>query len=192
MTWNLDSWKTTFAECLPEWRQRMQQAGITSVYSFVSAMALWPVAAAAQAGHWEALAALGSIVATVGSNVVAGRLQYWKDETDAAKQLTAALEIDKPLQAELAMVLGKLNALTQARAVLPETDRYWFDEALQREGSRLGNAIQYTAWLEGAGAMAQGSAATAAGQGSVIIGGSVHGNVNSSSHGELAPLNDCI
>jgi hypothetical protein len=45
MTFTPETWKTTFTERLSHWRQRMQQRGITSVYAFVSAMTLWPVAA---------------------------------------------------------------------------------------------------------------------------------------------------
>ncbi|ETX02515.1 MAG: hypothetical protein ETSY2_35405 [Candidatus Entotheonella gemina] len=101
MTWNPERMKTAFAECLPQWRQRMQQAGVTSVYSFVSAMALWPVAEAAKNGEWAAAAALGSVLASVGGSVLAGRLQNWKDESDGAQQLAADVE-GECLLAELA------------------------------------------------------------------------------------------
>ena len=53
MAFTPETWKTAFTERLSQWRQRMQQGGITSVYAFVSAMTLWPVAAALHGGTWE-------------------------------------------------------------------------------------------------------------------------------------------
>jgi hypothetical protein len=182
MTWNLERMKTAFAERLPQWRQRMQQAGVTSVYSFVSAMALWPVAAAAKNGEWAALAALGSALAGLGGNVLASRLQNWKDEADGAQQLAAAMETDDALQKELAVVIDQLNALNQARQALPEAERSWFDHVLAGERSLVDNAVQYVANLKGSGAIAQGTGAVAAGRGGVAIGGNVYGNVVDSEH----------
>lgn len=177
MTWNLEHMKTAFAERLPQWRQRMQQAGVMSVYSFVSAMALWPVAAAAKNGEWAALAALGSVLASVGGSVLASRLQNWKDEADGAKQLAVDLETDDALQKELAVMLDQLDALNQARHALPEAERDWFDQALAGERSIVDSAVQYVATLKGAGAIAQGTGAVAAGRGGLAIGGNVYGNI---------------
>ncbi|WP_089936072.1 hypothetical protein [Candidatus Entotheonella palauensis] len=177
MTWNPERMKTAFAECLPQWRQRMQQAGVTSVYSFVSAMALWPVAEAAKNGEWAAAAALGSVLASVGGSVLAGRLQNWKDESDGAQQLAADVQTDDALQKELAVVLDQLDALNQARQALPEAERSWFDQALAGERAIVDSAVHYVATLKGSGAIAQGTEAVAAGRGGVAIGGNVYGNV---------------
>lgn len=172
------TWKTAFTERLSQWRQRMQQGGVTSVYAFVSAMVLWPVAAALHGGDVGAVAALGNVLAGVGGNLIANRLQGWKDETDAARQLTAEVATEPALRAELDVVLEKLDAVAQARDALPEADRQWFTDTLRTELARLGNAARYTAQLTGSGAIAQGPGAVAAGQGGIAIGGSVQGNVS--------------
>src|SRR5437763_2430460 len=166
-----DTWKTTFTERLSQWRQRMQQGGVTSVYAFVSAMALWPVAAALHGGDLGAVAALGGVLAGVGSKLLANCLQHWKDETDAAQQLTAEVNKEPQLRDEVDAVLEKLDAVAQARDALPETERQWFTDTLRAELTRLGNAARYTAQLTGSGAIAQGEGAVAAGQGGIAIGG---------------------
>jgi hypothetical protein len=178
MAFTLETWKTAFTERLSQWRQRMQQGGSTSVYAFVSAMALWPVAAALHGGDLGAVAALGGVLAGVGSKLLANYLQHWKDETDAARQLTTEVTREPALQAELDAVLEKFDAVAQARDALPEAEHQWFTETLRTELVLLGNASLYTAQLTGSGAIAQGPGAVAAGQGGVAIGGSVHGNVS--------------
>jgi len=182
-----ETWKTAFTERLSQWRQRMQQGGVTSVYAFVSAMTLWPVAAALHGGDVGAAVALGGVLAGVGGNLIANRLQRWQDETDAARQLTAEVATEPALRAELDAVLEKLDAVAQARDALPEAERQWFTETLRTELTRLGNASRYTAKLTGSGAIAQGPSAVAAGQGGVAIGGSVHGNVSLGSGRERKP-----
>jgi hypothetical protein len=184
MAFTLDTWKTTLTGRLSQWRQRMQRGGITSVYAFVSAMALWPIAAALHGGDVGAAVALGGVFAGVGGNLIANRLQRWKDETDAARQLTAEVATEPELRDEVDAVLEKLDAVAQARDALPEAERQWFTDTLRAELARLGNTARYTAQLTGSGAIAQGEGAVAAGQGGIAIGGSVHGNVNLGSGGE--------
>jgi len=184
MAFTPETWKTAFTERLSHWRQRMQQGGITSVYAFVSAMTLWPVAAALHGGDVAAAVALGGVLAGVGGNLIANRLQRWQDETDAARQLTTEVATEPALRAELDTVLEKLDAVAQAWEALPEAEQQWFAETLRTELTPLGNASRYTAPLTGSGAIAQGSGAVAAGQGGIAIGGSVHGNVSLSSGGE--------
>jgi hypothetical protein len=178
MAFTPETWKTVFTERLSHWRQRMQQGGVTSVYAFVSAMALWPVAAALHGGDVGAAVALGGVLAGVGGNLIANRLQRWQDETDAARHLTAEVATEPALRAELDAVLEKLDAVAQARDALPEAGRQWFTETLHTELIRLGNASRYSAQLTDSGAIAQGPGAVAAGQGGIAIGGSVYGNVS--------------
>jgi hypothetical protein len=119
MIFTFETWKTAFAERLPQWRQRMQGLGITSMYTFISAMALWPVAAAAKAGDWQALTALGGVLAGVGGNLLANRLQGWKDEADAARHITTSVSTEPALKAEVDAVLTSLEAFPRAREALP-------------------------------------------------------------------------
>jgi hypothetical protein len=58
MAFTSETWKAAFTERLSHWRQRMQQGGVTSVYAFVSAMALWPIAATLHGGDVGAAVAL--------------------------------------------------------------------------------------------------------------------------------------
>ena len=184
MPFTPDTWKTAFTARLPHWRQRMEQLGITSLYASVSAMALWPVAAAAQTGDWQALTALGGVLASVGGNLLANRLQSWKDEADAARQLSTALPAEPALGTELEAVLRHLDALTQARQALPPEERAWFDTTLQQELAQQGRAASFTAQLHGSGAIAQGPGAVAAGERGVAIGGDARGNTIITAHGE--------
>src|SRR4029453_6816428 len=156
----------------------MQYGGITSVYAFVSAMTLWPVAAALHGGDVGAAGAFGGVLAGGGGHLISNRRPRWHDETDAARQLTAEVAIEPALRAELDAVLEQLDAVAQARDALPEAERQWFTETLRTERTRLGNASRYTAQLTGSGAIAQGAGAVAAGQGGIAIGGNGHDNVS--------------
>jgi hypothetical protein len=176
MTFTFETWKTAFAERLPQWRQRMQGLGITSMYTFISAMALWPVAAAAQAGNWQALTALGGVLAGVGGNLLANRLQGWKDEADAARQMATSVSAEPALQAEVDAVLTSLEAFPRARETLPASEHQWFDETLRGELTRQGNWERFVAHLTGSGAIAQGPGAVAAGERGVAVGGHVQGS----------------
>jgi hypothetical protein len=99
-TFTQEAWKTNIAERLQHWRSRLQQQGAPSVYAFLSAATLWPVVEAARGGDWAALTVLGGILAGVGNNVLANRLQQWRDEADAAWQIAADIAADPALQAE--------------------------------------------------------------------------------------------
>ena len=66
------------------WQARLQHRDTNSVYAFLSAAALWPVAEAAAASPPAAFTALGGVLAGVGGNLLANKIQTWKDEADAA------------------------------------------------------------------------------------------------------------
>ncbi len=174
MTFNLDFWQQRVRERLSGWRERWQQAGVSSVYTFLSAATLWPVVEAARHGEWAAVAALGTVTASIGSNLLANQIQAWKDEADAARNLEAALPDNPALRVELDAVLAKLETLSLAKAALSEADKAWFAETIQRELAALGSTITYTATLTGDGAVAQGDGAVAVGKGGRYVGGDVN------------------
>lgn len=176
MASNLTTWQHTVTSELNGWRQRMQRAGVTSVYGFLSAASVWPVVQAAQGGDWGALGALGAVVASVGSNLLANRIQGWKDEADGARQLSAQLANEPQLRAELDAILQALDTFTRAREALPEADRQWFVDTLQKELKQLGNAATFNIQVSGSGAVAT-HGGVAAGAGGVAVGGNVHGSV---------------
>jgi len=156
MAFDLSVWKAKVAERMEDWRPRMQRAGANSIYAFLSAATLWPVVEAARGGEWAAIAVLGKVVADVGTELLANRIQGWKDEADAACQLQADAPGDGALRAELDEVLDRLEALPQAQAKLDEADRTWFIKTLRPELTRLGNLSRFEATLFGSGAVAQG------------------------------------
>ena len=183
---DLDIWKVQVSEHLKAWHQRMQQAGADSVYIFLCAVTLWPVVQAAQSGDWAAFAVLGSVLASsVGRNGLAGCIQSWQDEADAARQLTTAVTTEPALHAELDAVLETLDTFAQARQALPKSARRWFVKTLRAELTRQGNLARFDAHLTGSGALAQGARAAAAGERSVAVSGDVHGSTLITGSGNL-------
>ncbi|GAB4537725.1 MAG: hypothetical protein Kow0063_24870 [Anaerolineae bacterium] len=90
MAFDVQRWKDQVSRRLEGWKPRWEQAwaaGVTSLYAFLSAMALWPVVEATRQGELAALLALGSVTAGMGGNLLASQIQAWKDETDKASAL---------------------------------------------------------------------------------------------------------
>jgi hypothetical protein len=154
----------------------MQQGGVDSVYAFLAVATLWPVVEKAHAGDWQALAALGGVLAGVGSNLLANRIQSWKDEADAARQIAADSAPEPGLRVELDAVLQQLETFTLARQALPEAERSWFGETLRAELARQSNLARFEAHLTGSGAIAQGKGSQAVGAGGMLIGRDIGGD----------------
>lgn len=149
MPFDLAQWKTQLAENLREWKLRMTRAGINSAYAFIAATALYPVAQAAQQGDWSALAALGAVTASVGTNLIANQIQKWRDENDAALQLGPEAQTNDELRRELDAVLEKLDAFTVAQDALPASERAWFRHTLREELTRMGNLDSFAQFIVG-------------------------------------------
>jgi hypothetical protein len=176
MAFDLDTWKEQVGERLQGWRPRMQRAGVNSAYAFLSAAALWPVVEAARAGDWAALSALGGVLAGVGGNLLANRIQDWKDEADAAQDLQQALP-EEGLLVELDAVLAKMEALEQARGALRAEERAAFEATLREELSQLGSSLTIKVTEVGDGALAMGKGAKAVGKDGVLVEDQVDGDV---------------
>ncbi len=120
MPFNLDSWKTQLHERMPGWQERMQQAGVGSIYAFLSAATVLPIAEAMQQGERAvASALLDSVKTGLGSNLLANTIQNWKDEADGALQLEAQIADNDELRAEIDAVLEELRTLEEARTSSP-------------------------------------------------------------------------
>jgi hypothetical protein len=169
MAFDLVTWRAKVSEQFQNWRLRMQQYGVHSVYAFLSAATLWPIVEAARSGEWAALTVLGGVLSNVGGNLLANRIQQWQDEADAARQIASAITREPALQTELAPILEKLDTFIQARQALPEAERQWFITTLQGELTQLGTIERYEAHLTGSGAIAQGPGAMAVGEKGMII-----------------------
>ena len=51
MAFDLNAWKERARNRLQGWKPRMQRAGVSSIYAFLSAAAIWPVVEAARSGE---------------------------------------------------------------------------------------------------------------------------------------------
>jgi formylglycine-generating enzyme required for sulfatase activity len=171
MAFDLNTWKQKVNERLQDWKPRMEKAGANSVYAFLAAASVWPVVEASRSGEWAAMAALGGLLASVGSNLLANMIQTWKDEAGAAASLQQAVADDPTLRAELDAVFEKLDTLKLAQQALAEEDCRWFEETLQRELAQLGSTVHYEATMTGDGAIAQGGGAKAVGAGGILVEG---------------------
>ena len=143
MAFDLARWKDEFRKRLPGWKTRMQQAGVDSIYAFISAAALWPIVEAARGGNWAALSALGGVLSGLGGNLLANRIQAWKDEADAAGRIAEDAPREEALRAELDAVLEALEAVPLAQGTTSEADRDWFANTLRAELAQLGNLVRY-------------------------------------------------
>ncbi len=178
MAFDLTIWKEKLAARLPGWKTRMKQAGVNSTYAFLSAATLWPVIEAVRQGEWAAApAALGAVLAGVGTTLLQNHTLGCKVYAGAACLLAPGAAEDAALRAELDAVLDKLNALPLAEQALSEADRAWFAQTMQEELARLGSRVAYQATVTGGGASAQGNGAIALGQNAVYVGGNVNGDV---------------
>lgn len=181
MSFSFTSWKESFQSRLQGWRERMQRSGVESIYAFISASAIWPVIQATTGGEWvAALSELGKVLSGIGTNILADRLQKWKEESGPASigaQIEKDVQTDNALRAELDKLLESLDALPLAGKSLSNTDRVWFEETLKNELSRMGNVQKFKAVLSGSGAIAQGTGARAVV--GTLVEGDVHGGVHS-------------
>ena len=179
MAFDVQVWRERLAIRMEGWQARWERArtsGVSSLYAFLSAMALWPVVEAYQQGDLAAILALGSVLAGVGGNLLANQIQSWQDETDAARQLARAAQENEEIRAALDAVLEHLQVVAQAQAGLDEAGRDWFLEMLRRDVSGLGSGLTLVT-VTAPGAAAVGERAVAAGAGGVAVGGDVHGDV---------------
>ena len=95
----IDDLKSKLKASLKDWKPRMAQAGVNSVYAFIASAALWQIVAAARGGEWAlALTMLGALTANVSTGLLTNFIQSWKDESDGAKQIEAA-SIQRPCPA---------------------------------------------------------------------------------------------
>jgi len=184
MAFDIQIWRERIAQRMDGWETRWEQsraAGVSSLYAFLSAMALWPVVEAVRQGDLAAVLALGSVAAGVGGNLLANQIQSWKDEADAARRLAQTARENQKIRAALDAVLERLEVVAQAQTGLSESERVWFAETLRREVADFGGTLNVVdgvqIQVEGSGAIAQGPGAVAAGAGGVVVGGNVDGDV---------------
>jgi hypothetical protein len=70
----------------------------------------------------SALVALGQVLAGVGTNLLAGGLQSWRDQAEAAHDLQTRVAHEPALREELDVIIEKLGAISLAKAELSEKE----------------------------------------------------------------------
>ena len=189
MTFTLETWRAQAGrklEQVGQWLERRRRQDLPYMaYGTVAGLALWPlVEAAAQSGQfWPVVGAMYGVAGSVGGNLIANQLEAWKNRADPPTEeevvVWVATEVggSDELRQALDAILEELGALATAQASLSEADKAWFMAALRQEMAQLGNLERFAATLSGGGAIAQGPGATAVGERSVFVGGSVSGSI---------------
>jgi formylglycine-generating enzyme required for sulfatase activity len=174
MDFNFNSWKQAVSQNIKGWKERFKRTGINSLYYGITATSLLPVVQAYHTGDVApALIALGGVSAGLGANLLANKIQGWKDKTEA--QIAADLQSTPELKETLDQLLEKMEVVAEAQKDLStDGDRLWFEKTLKEELAKIGSRISFTATLTGDGAIAQGNGAMAAGAGSIMVGGDVN------------------
>lgn len=174
MDFNFNSWKQAVSQNIKGWKERFKRSGVNSLYYGLTATSLLPVVQAYHTGEVApAMIALGGVSVGVGANLLANKIQGWKDKTEA--QIATDLQTAPELKETLDQLLEKMEAITEAQKDLPaDSDRLWFEKTLKEELTKIGSRISFHATLTGSGAIAQGDGATAVGAGAMYIGGDVN------------------
>lgn len=170
MEFNLTVWKSKLNERLTGWKDHFQRAGISTLYYGLAATSLLPIIKAYHSGEIiPALLALGGVSAGVGANLLANKIQNWKDKTET--EIAGELQNSSELKETLDDLLEKLGTLSIAQSNLEsDAERRWFEEIIKRELKMMGSRIHYQATLVGDGAIAQGTGSTAVGKGGLYVG----------------------
>ena len=173
---------------LSAWLRRQNKPAGLVTYGSVAAFTIWPlveaVTAAAATGQsipLPVITALGAVLGNLGSNLLAGQLQTWYENTkqghapkeqEVIKWLTANAPRQSDLKAEIDRVLEELQALPRTQAALPAEDWTTLASQLQADMQRLGNLPRFQAQL-----IVQGKGNKVANDHSAIIEGNVGGDV---------------
>ena len=176
---DLKELKSATRSNLEKLSNRVRRLAPGTIYGSLCASTLWPVISAAGLGDFGAVGALCGVLGSMGGGLVAGRIQAWRDqsEADLATELGEIAKDDPKWREVLDKLLEEFESPRIVQGALSEADRTWFTDTLKDELSKLGNLDRYQAMLVGDGAIAQGEGAVAAGAGGVAVGGSVQGDV---------------
>lgn len=172
MDFNLNEWKQKISRNIQGWKGRFQRTGISTLYYGLVATSLLPLIQAAYHPNEisSILLALGGVSAGVGANLLANKIQEWKNKTEA--EIATDLQSLPELKDILDQLLEKTGVLTMAQEDLATRDDLeWFEKKIREELVMAGSRINLDAILTGSGAIAQGDNAIAMGAGSVMVSG---------------------
>lgn len=176
MDFNLKVWQQKISQNIQGWKDRFQNTGVSTLYYGLVATSLLPVIQAAYApGEVSSiLLALGGVSAGVGANLLANKIQEWKDKTEA--EIAADLQSLPELKGILDQLLEKTEVIAIAQKDLAtKDDLEWFGKTIREELTKVGSKLNPDTILIGSGVIAQGDHAVALGAGSVMVGGDASG-----------------
>ncbi len=151
MTFTPGIWKKRVSKQLiqfgDELKKRSEGETPNPIYAELGAMTLWPLVEEAQGGVlMPAVLALMSIAGGGGGNLIAARLEKWKDRADEAEVYEWVAENapkNPDLRDALDAIMVNFDVMARAEAGLDGEDRTWFSDALKKELQQLGNLARY-------------------------------------------------
>ncbi|MBN1657319.1 MAG: SUMF1/EgtB/PvdO family nonheme iron enzyme [Anaerolineae bacterium] len=146
MPFDIEQWREQVKDRLQAWAQQprkaLSDAGVQTLFGYLTAMTLFPLAEALHKGDAAGVyLVLGSIAGSVGGNLVAEQVQRWKDRADenrgdrreATADVEAGLAISNELRQAIDAILDELDMVHQAHEALRDDDRAWLVERLRTE-----------------------------------------------------------
>jgi formylglycine-generating enzyme required for sulfatase activity len=138
MGFDLERWKQQLREPLRRFsadpEAALRRAGATTLFGYLCGMTLFPLVVAAASGELvPVFVALGTVAGNVGGNLIANRVQRWKDEPTAAQELEKELAGSPELRQALDQIITKLQVVEDAQRDMQDSSRRWFASQLARE-----------------------------------------------------------
>lgn len=155
MPFNLETWKAQASQRLGEAKtwlgRRASENAPLLAYSTLGMLCLAPLANALANPNMTTMVEAATVLSGLGSNLLAGELQKWKDapadqrdETlreSLAVSLLAQNENSQQLRKDLDKVLQTLDALSETRKHLPPAEQPDFAAQWQQEVQRIGSQV---------------------------------------------------
>ncbi|MCW5854041.1 MAG: hypothetical protein KIT87_28495, partial [Anaerolineae bacterium] len=137
---DLSPLKTAIRDRLRELQAQVRARAAGAVYHTLVASTLFPIVAAFNQGDVPTLIAAGQVLAGLGSNLLANKIQAWKEqgEDEVKADLARLLQADAEARAQAQQVVERLDTLALAQEGLSKDDRAWLAEVLNRELARQG------------------------------------------------------
>ena len=181
-----ETWRDSAAVKLGEFGRRLKMFGRVDLpyiaYGTVAGLSVWPlVETVVSTGQLSSiLGALYSTAAGIGANLIANRIESWKDGAEPPTEdeviaWVAGEAGNAELRAALDDIVARLEAIPHALSAADESERENLRAILLREAAQLGNLTRFELVITGGGAFVGGNVTT----GGDFFGGAqtTHGNV---------------
>ena len=167
---DLNDLKSAARSNLEKLSNRVRRLAPGTIYGSLCASTLWPVISAAGQGDFGAVGALCGVLGSMGGSLVAGRIQAWRDRSEAelATELGEEAKNHPEWREALDKLLEEFDSPRIVQGALSEADKEWFARTLKDELSNLGNLDRYQAMLVGSGSIVSGEQAKGSGERGVV------------------------